>query len=78
MVLTAAELLHVGGIPDCWRDGSPQVRAAYEENERYVRDDVAAWADFTLQLHLELSAHSAWFNRENKRLSRRSRRTTAS
>lgn len=68
MVLTSRELLHVGGMPDCWREGPTYVADLYEENERYVRDETVMWADLTLRLHAGLGPHDEWSMRRRTQL----------
>jgi hypothetical protein len=78
MVLTATELLHVGGMPYCWRDGPPDMAALYDENESYVRDETVMWADLTLRLHVGLGAHHDWSMRQRTRLVQAARRKQTS
>lgn len=74
IVLTAMELTYNGGLTECWREASTSVAERFATIDRYERGDVAQWADFSLQIHVGLTAHFDWALTTRKRLIGRSRR----
>jgi len=71
LVLTGAELLHLQGPPDCWKESTGRAAELSKGLPDWGRSELASWCDLTLQLHVGLDAHRAWARTEYERLAGR-------
>lgn len=67
MVLTKLELSGNESLSRCWERAGGRVARIAQEAAAYARDDIDLWADITLQLHVGLDPHTAWWKRETER-----------
>jgi hypothetical protein len=68
LVFTALELSSVDRLPECWREAGGRTADIAAAAASYVRDDVDAWADITMQIHVGLGPHADWWQGEARRL----------